>query len=217
MIERVDRAAKRILDCSIALVVLLALGPLWLVIAALIRLTSSGPAVFRMRNVVGKDGRQFTMLKFRTMYQDNDDRVHREAFARFARGEALADVAEAGARRPVYKLVDDPRVTPVGRMLRKTGLDEIPQLLNVLAGQMSIVGPRPSRDYEYQHYTPDQRRRFSVLPGITGLHQVTARSAVPFDEMVRLDLQYVDTRSVWLDLGIMARTARVLVRGRGAY
>ena len=208
---------KRWLDLTIAAIVIVLLAPIWVVIGVLVRLTSPGPALFRMKGVIEKDGRRFTLYKFRTMEQNSDAGIHKEAFGRFAQGQALSMMNRNGVFVPVYKVVDDPRITPFGRLLRKTGLDEIPQLLNVIRGEMSIVGPRPSQDYEYQYYNDQQRRRFTVLPGITGLHQVTARSEVPFDEMVRLDLQYIDTRSVWLDLGIMLKTAWVMVRGRGAY
>ena len=208
---------KRSLDLTIATTVLVLFAPIWMVIALLVPLTSPGPALFCLRGQVGKDGRRFTMYKFRTMEQNSDAGIHKEAFGRFAQGQALSVMNRNGVSVPVYKMVDDPRVTPFGRFLRKTGLDEIPQLLNVMRGEMSIVGPRPSQDYEYPYYNEQQRRRFTVLPGITGLHQVTARGEVAFDEMVRLDLQYVDTRSVWLDLGIMAKTAWVVLRGRGAY
>lgn len=207
---------KRALDLIVAILVLVLLAPLWLLIAAIIRLSSPGPALFRMKGVVGKDGRRFTMLKFRTMYVNSDPAIHKEAFRKFAQGEPVS-VVGGDQTKPVYKLVNDPRVTPFGRLLRKSGLDEIPQLLNVLRGEMSVVGPRPCQDYEYPYYNEQQRRRFSVVPGITGLHQVSARSDVPFDEMVRLDLQYVDERSVWLDLSIMARTLGVLFRRQGAY
>jgi lipopolysaccharide/colanic/teichoic acid biosynthesis glycosyltransferase len=208
---------KRGLDVTIAATVLVLFAPLWAVIGAVIRLTSPGPALFRMKGVFGKDGRRFTMYKFRTMRVSSDVGIHKDAFKRFAEGRPVSVKNENGVAVPVYKVVDDPRVTRVGRLLRKTGLDEVPQLLNVLRGEMSIVGPRPSQDYEYAYYNEQQRRRFSVLPGITGLHQVTARSNVPFDEMVRLDLEYVDTRSTWLDLRIMAKTVWVALTGRGAY
>ena len=208
---------KRVLDVAIAVAALVLLAPLWVAIGAAIRLTSSGPALYRMREVVGKDARRFTMYKFRTMRADGDASIHKEAFRRFAAGRAVSVEERKGVSVPVYKVVDDPRVTPFGRLLRKTGLDEVPQLWNVLRGEMSIVGPRPSQDYEYPYYNEQQRRRFTVMPGITGLHQVTARSNVPFDEMVRLDLQYVDTRSTWLDLRIMAKTVWVALTGRGAY
>jgi lipopolysaccharide/colanic/teichoic acid biosynthesis glycosyltransferase len=205
------------LDVTIAAVALTLFAPLWVIIAAAIRGTSPGPVLYRLRGQVGKDERRFTMYKFRTMRANSDRSIHKDAFRRFAEGQAVSVEEKKGVRVPVYKVVDDPRVTPLGRFLRKTGLDEVPQLLNVLRGEMSIVGPRPSQDYEYPYYNDQQRRRFTVLPGITGLHQVTARSNVPFDEMVRLDLEYVDTRSTWLDIRIMAKTVWVALTGRGAY
>lgn len=207
---------KRILDIVVASAVLVLGSPLWLAIAAAVKLTTPGPALFRMR-VVGRDGYRFTMYKFRSMRQDGDPAIHRDAFARFARGEALSTVHDGDREIAVYKLAVDRRVTPVGRLLRKTGLDEIPQFFNVLRGEMSVVGPRPAQEYEYEYYGPEQRRRFAVLPGITGLHQVAGRSRVAFDEMVRLDLTYVDNRSLGGDLVIIARTAWVMLRGRGAY
>jgi lipopolysaccharide/colanic/teichoic acid biosynthesis glycosyltransferase len=209
--------AKRILDLTVAAATLILLSPLWAAIALVIRLTSPGPALFRMRNVVGKQGQRFTMFKFRTMVNNNDDRRHREAFANFAKGQPLATVEVGGVATPVFKLVADPRVTRLGAILRKTGLDEIPQLLNVLRGEMSIVGPRPAQEHEFPFYSGDRQRRFEVLPGITGLHQVKGRSRVPFDEMVRLDLEYVDSRTLWMDLRIMAATVWVMLTGKGAY
>ncbi len=208
---------KRLLDVTIALVALALLSPLWAAIAIAIRLTSPGPALYRQQRVVGKGGREFTVYKFRTMHNNNNDEIHKRAIARFVDGQPLSPVKENGVRRVVYKLVDDPRTTPLGKILRKTGLDEVPQFINVLRGEMSIVGPRPPLCYEYEHYTDREKQRLTVLPGITGLYQVTGRSEVTFQQMVDLDLEYIARRSLRLDLWIMARTPWVMLTGKGAY
>jgi lipopolysaccharide/colanic/teichoic acid biosynthesis glycosyltransferase len=185
---------------------LVLLSPAWIVIAAVIRATSPGPALFT-RMVVGKDGRTFTYYKFRTM-REGDDMHHRQWLREFViRDSAYADGA--------YKVRNDPRITAVGRFLRRTSLDEVPQLLNVLVGEMSIVGPRPPIEFEYGLYDDAAKRRLAVKPGITGLYQVSARSRVPFSEMLRLDLDYIERRSIWLDLWIMVQTPVVMVTGRG--
>jgi lipopolysaccharide/colanic/teichoic acid biosynthesis glycosyltransferase len=208
---------KRMQDVSMAIIALLLLSPLWLLIGLVIRLTSDGPAIHRQKNVIGRYGRPFTLYKFRTMYVNIDDAQHREAIARFVEGKALDVIEKDGKEVPVYKLTRDPRVTPVGRFLRKTGLDEIPQLINVLRGELALVGPRPPLDYEYERYTNRHKRRLEVLPGITGLYQVTARSQVPFERMIEIDLDYVQRRSYWFDLKIMLLTPWVLITGKGAY
>jgi lipopolysaccharide/colanic/teichoic acid biosynthesis glycosyltransferase len=178
----------------------------------------------------------FDFFKFRTMKHNSDDRVHREFAANFIRGNGndLVWNGENGACRrgslggndtpsdhltndQVYKLTRDPRITGIGRFLRRTSLDELPQLINVLRGEMSIVGPRPPVVYELEHYQEWHKRRLGAKPGITGLWQVSGRSSVPFDEMVQLDLYYIDHRSTSMDLGIMARTLPVMIKGDGAY
>ncbi len=209
--------AKRMVDVTIALLVLALFLPLWVVIAVAIRLTTSGPAFYCQRRVVGKGGREFTVYKFRTMYHNNDDTLHKHAIARFIDGQPLAVVEKNGAQVPVYKLVRDPRVTPLGRILRKTGLDEVPQFINVLRGDMSVVGPRPPLYYEYVHYDARQRHRLDVLPGITGLYQVTARSRATFEEMIEIDLSYIRRRSPWLDTKIILFTPWVMLTGKGAH
>lgn len=214
---RIYEAIKRVLDLFIALVVLVVFAPLWALIAIAVRLTSSGAALYRQQRVVGKGGREFTVYKFRTMYQNNDDTLHKQAIARFVDGQPLNVVEKNGVEVPVYKLTRDPRVTPFGRILRKTGLDEVPQFINVLRGEMSIVGPRPPLYYEYERYTEWHNRRLDVLPGITGLYQVTARSQVTFEDMVRLDLEYIKCRSLWLDLKIILMTPWVMITGKGAH
>lgn len=196
--------AKRLLDIVGATVGLLILGPLVMLPAAVaIRLTSPGPILFRQRRS-GLHGRLFTMYKFRTMV-DNAEmlRVELEAF-----NEAAG---------PVFKMKQDPRVTPVGRYLRRTSIDELPQLWNVLKGDMSLVGPRPPIPSEVSKYDPWHRRRLSMKPGLTCLWQISGRSNVGFDQWMKLDLQYIDNWSLWLDLKILARTVPVVLSGLGAH
>jgi lipopolysaccharide/colanic/teichoic acid biosynthesis glycosyltransferase len=214
---RFYECVKRVLDMVIALLVLGVFAPLWILIALLVRLTSPGPALYCQRRVVGKGGNEFAVYKFRTMYQNNDDTLHKHAIMRFLDGQHLDVVGENGVEKPVYKLAHDPRITPLGRILRKTGLDEIPQFFNVLRGTMSVVGPRPPLYYEYEHYTEQEKQRLSVLPGITGWYQVKARSAVPFKEMINLDLEYIQKRSLRFDLKIILITPWVMITGKGAH
>lgn len=207
----VYEVAKRAIDIAVALFVLVAFGALWVLIALAIKLTSPGPVLYAGR-AVGRYGREFTYYKFRTMYHNCDDSGHRRFLEAFVQG---GGAVEADGR-PIYKYANDPRVTPLGRILRRTSLDEIPQFINVLRGEMSVVGPRPPVPYEYALYQPRHRLRLLVKPGITGLYQVSARSQVPFEEMVRIDLEYIARRSLWLDLSIMLRTIPVMLTGRGA-
>jgi lipopolysaccharide/colanic/teichoic acid biosynthesis glycosyltransferase len=210
----VRAAVKRSLDVVISLVLLLGLAPLFLLIAALVKWSSSGPIVFRQLRS-GHLTKPFTMLKFRTMYRDADHRVHREFVSSFikADGGARDQVGRSG----VFKLTNDPRVTPVGRWLRSTSLDELPQLWNVLRGDMSLVGPRPPLPYELEQYQPWHRRRvLEAKPGITGIWQVAGRSRTTFDEMVRLDLRYAARCSLWADLKILLATPAAVVSRRGA-
>lgn len=211
-------AVKRVLDLLIASLVLLCLWPLWLAIGAAVRFSSPGPVLFRA-DAVGLRGRPFLCLKFRTMHVDADDSHHRAWIEKYVKENQPYTVRldDQGRKRRVFKVVDDPRVTSVGRFLRRTGLDEVPQLINVLRGEMSIVGPRPPRVFEYAHYTEYQKRRLDVLPGITGLYQVTARAQASFDEMLRIDLDYISRRSLRLDLAIMARTVPVMLFGHGGF
>jgi lipopolysaccharide/colanic/teichoic acid biosynthesis glycosyltransferase len=205
---RAELLAKRALDLVGGLALCLLLLPLMGVVAILIKTTSPGPVFFRQQRV-GRYGRRFTFLKFRSMVTSNDPAVHREYMERFITGKQESSV---------YKMTDDARVTPIGRFLRKTSIDELPQLFNVLAGDMSLVGPRPPIPYEVDCYEVWHRRRLlHVKPGITGLWQVSARSKVGFDDMVRLDLQYVRTWSLWLDIKILLKTPSVVLAGYGAY
>jgi lipopolysaccharide/colanic/teichoic acid biosynthesis glycosyltransferase len=210
-------------------------APLFLVIAAAIKLNSPGP-VFFVQQHVGLGGRVFDFYKFRTMVHNADDAVHREFSRDFIRGNDEGHPGNGnghghgnghangngngnghGNGAKVFKLTSDPRVTAIGTFLRRTSLDELPQLLNVLRGDMSLVGPRPPVVYELEHYLDWHKRRLSIRPGLTGLWQVSGRSSVPFDEMVLLDLYYIEHRSTWMDLRIMARTLPVMLTGNGAY
>lgn len=203
------RALKRAVDIAGSLAALVLLTPLLAVLAAAIKLTSKGPVLFRQKRV-GLDGAPFTFLKFRSMYIDRSELQHREYVTRL-----IAGTAEAQGN--TFKLANDPRVTPVGRFLRRTSLDELPQFVNVLLGSMSLVGPRPAIPYEVDCYTPWHKRRFlGIKPGITGLWQVEGRSRTRFDDMVRMDLRYARTWSLWMDLKIMLRTPRAMWSGEGA-
>lgn len=197
------RIAKRALDLAVALLGLVALSWLFLVVALLVKLTSRGPVLFRQIRA-GLGGRPFCILKFRSMRVD----------AAAARG-SLASLNEMAG--PVFKMRDDPRITPFGRFLRRSSLDELPQLLNVLAGQMSLVGPRPLPLEEAQHLPSEFQRRHDVPPGLTGLWQVCGRNNLPYAEMMRLDLEYVDRCSFWLDLRLLLATIPAVLTGRGAF
>jgi len=195
---------KQVIDMVGAAALLLMMSPFFLAIAAAIRASSKGPIFFRQERC-GLHGRAFTMLKFRSMVT-NAEQLQAEL-------NALNEMAG-----PVFKVSNDPRVTPIGKFLRKTSLDELPQLLNVLLGEMSLVGPRPLPVYEVERFDdPSHRRRLSVKPGITCLWQVSGRNNVrDFREWVRLDLEYIDNWSIWLDLKILFRTIPVVLVGTGA-
>ncbi|MGH9356742.1 MAG: sugar transferase, partial [Terriglobia bacterium] len=211
------RIVKRSMDLSATLALLIFLSPAMAVIAAAIKLTSRGPVFFRQKRQ-GQYGRAFTFFKFRSMYVNNDPAVHQEYVKQFISGTASQNPSGENGGLSVYKLTDDPRITPCGRFLRRTSLDELPQLFNVLAGQMSLVGPRPPLPYELASYEAWHRRRLlEAKPGITGLWQVSGRSKTKFDEMVRLDLRYAKTWSLALDLKILLRTPRAVFSGEGAY
>ena len=212
--RRSARLVKRALDITATSLGLLALSPLLLVIAALVKLTSKGPVLFRQARI-GEFGNPFTFLKFRSMYLNNDSAAHKEYVTQFIAGKAEK---KAAGDTTVFKLTNDPRITRVGRFLRKTSLDELPQLFNVLSGKMSLIGPRPPLPYEFECYEPWHRRRvIEVKPGITGLWQVNGRSRTSFDEMVRLDLRYARKWSLWLDLKILMQTPGAVFSGDGAY
>jgi lipopolysaccharide/colanic/teichoic acid biosynthesis glycosyltransferase len=209
------RILKRMMDLAGSLCALAILAPVFLIVAAAIRMTSEGPVFFRQRRM-GQHGKAFVFLKFRSMYVNNDAGVHREYVQQLIAGKAAKHADGTGDG--VYKLTRDPRVTRVGAFLRKTSLDEIPQFLNVLKGEMSLVGPRPPVPYEVEAYDIWHRRRLlEAKPGITGLWQVCGRSRVKFDDMVRLDLRYARTWSPWMDIKILARTPGAVVLGEGAH
>ena len=205
-------AAKRTLDIAGSAACLLAFGPVFLCVAAAVKLTSTGPVFFRQQRV-GEAGRPFTMFKFRTMQVNADPRIHQEYVEKFIQANQPA----TSGKEAVFKLVNDPRVTPVGDFLRRSSLDELPQFWNVLRGEMSLVGPRPPLPYEVARYKQWHRRRvLEAKPGITGLWQVTGRSRTTFDEMVRLDLRYARNVSVWTDLKILLATPKAVLSGKGA-
>jgi exopolysaccharide biosynthesis polyprenyl glycosylphosphotransferase len=206
------RGTKRISDIAIASLTLALLSPFWLLIALLIKFDSKGP-VFYTQERVGMDGRIFVVYKFRTMRVDADSDIHREYQRKFIAGDAEANVGDD--KRPAYKLRNDPRITRVGRVLRRLSLDEVPQLFNVLRGDMSIVGPRPPIPYEVEAYEVRHRRRLDMKPGLTGLWQVSGRNRLPFEEMVKLDLFYIENWSLLFDLKIVLRTVIVMLRGDG--
>jgi lipopolysaccharide/colanic/teichoic acid biosynthesis glycosyltransferase len=209
--RKISLFVKRSLDIAGSSLALIVGIPIFAAIAVAVKLTSKGPVLFQQKRV-GQYGKRFTFLKFRSMYVANDPAIHQEFV------KSLIAGATNSAEKPVYKLTNDPRITPIGRFLRKTSFDELPQFLNVIGGEMSLVGPRPPIPYEVEVYDIWHRRRLlEVKPGITGLWQVTGRSRTKFDDMVRLDLQYARSWSVWLDLKILWRTPRAVLKGDGAY
>jgi lipopolysaccharide/colanic/teichoic acid biosynthesis glycosyltransferase len=221
---RLFSGIKRVMDIVGGTLILILCFPAFLIIALAIKASSEGPAFFRQRRV-GQYGKPFTFLKFRSMYVDNDPGVHREYVTQLIAGEAQRHPTNGngngngnGDGCGIYKLTNDARVTRVGAFLRCTSLDELPQLLNVIRGEMSLVGPRPALPYEVAAYQTWHRRRvLEVKPGITGLWQVSGRCRVKFDEAVRLDLRYAKNWSPWLDIKILWRTPRAVWSGEGAY
>ncbi|HEY7446718.1 MAG TPA: sugar transferase [Vicinamibacterales bacterium] len=210
---KVNDRFKRWLDIVGSVALLVGLSPLFLLIACAVKLRSPGPVFYRQVRI-GHEMKPFTMLKFRTMHVGADPTIHQQYVSRFIRqGFQAEDLGEHG----LFKLTDDARVTRVGRFLRKTSLDELPQFWNVLRGEMSLVGPRPPLAYEVEHYEAWHLRRLvEAKPGITGLWQVTGRSTTTFDEMVRLDLRYARSRSVRADLQILLATPGAVIAGKGA-
>ena len=206
------RILKRTFDLVVSALAIVLLFPLWLLIALLIKLDSKGP-VFYTQERVGMDGRLFLLYKFRTMQAGADSQLHREYQQAFIAGRAEANLGDDS--KPTYKLLADPRITRIGRVLRRTSLDEVPQLLNVLSGDMSVVGPRPPIPYEVEAYELWHRKRLDMKPGLTGLWQVSGRNRLPFEEMVRLDLFYIENWSLLLDLKIIFRTGFVMIGGQG--
>ena len=213
--NRLSRAMKRGMDVLGSALLLTILSPVFLVIAAVIKLSSEGPVLFRQQRI-GEHGTAFTFLKFRSMYVNNDASEHKEYVRKLIAGQA-AKQPTSSAAEGVFKLTNDCRVTPVGNFLRRTSLDELPQFLNVLKGDMSLVGPRPPVPYEVEAYATWHRRRLlEAKPGITGLWQVHGRSRVGFDDMVRLDLRYARNCSPLLDLKILLLTPKAVIAGNGA-
>jgi exopolysaccharide biosynthesis polyprenyl glycosylphosphotransferase len=209
-------AIKRIMDIVGSALALLLFFPILLAIAIAIKLTSKGPVFFRQKRV-GQYGEQFVFLKFRSMHVNNDASVHKAFVKKLIAGSAESQPAN-GNSNGVYKLTKDSRITRVGGFLRRSSLDELPQFINVLKGEMSLVGPRPAIAYEVEAYDIWHRRRvLEAKPGITGLWQVNGRSRIKFDDMVRLDLRYAKTWSPWMDLKILLRTPVAVVFGDGAY
>ncbi len=209
------RAIKRSMDVWGSLLLLIVLSPVFFLIAAAIKLTSRGPVLFRQQRI-GEHGTPFTFLKFRSMHVNNDASQHKEYVRKLIAGQASKQPAN-GEGEGIFKLTNDPRITPVGNFLRRTSLDELPQFLNVLRGDMSLVGPRPPVPYEVEAYATWHRRRLlEAKPGITGLWQVQGRSRVGFDDMVRLDLRYARNCSPWLDLKILWQTPKAVIEGNGA-
>jgi len=213
--RKASKAVKRLIDITGSLSALLIFAPVMAVIAALVKLTSPGPVLFKQQRV-GHHGRSFSFWKFRSMECNNNQAIHEE-FVKTLIGNHNGAAQQPNDGQQAYKITNDPRVTPIGRFLRRTSLDELPQFFNVLVGDMSLVGPSPPIPYEVKYYDAWHRRRvLAAKPGITGLWQVTGRSRVGFDDMVRLDLRYALSWSLWLDLKILLQTPRAVLGGEGA-
>lgn len=214
--QRTVLIVKRTVDILGSSIMLILLAPLFFVIALAIKISSRGPVFYRQQRV-GRYGQTFIFLKFRSMIMNNDCNVHKDFVTQLIASK-LGETARQESSSGIYKLTNDKRITRVGKVLRRTSLDELPQFLNVLKGEMSLVGPRPPIPYELAAYQTWHRQRLlAVKPGITGLWQVMGRSSVRFDEMVRLDLRYASTWTPWLDLKILLRTPGAVIRGSGAY
>ncbi|MGV7223929.1 MAG: sugar transferase, partial [Nitrospinales bacterium] len=203
---------KHTFDAVIGLLLFIVCLPIVAIIAIAIKADTKGPVFYRPR-VVGKNGTLFNMFKFRTMIPDSDPGVHREYVTKLIQGE----IGASGTDDQILKITDDPRITRVGKLLRKLSLDELPQILNVVKGEMSLVGPRPCLMYEYELYQDWHKKRTRVRPGITGLWQVSGRSNVTFDDMILLDLYYVYNRSFLMDFNTLYETVFVVMQRKGAY
>jgi exopolysaccharide biosynthesis polyprenyl glycosylphosphotransferase len=219
--DRFYSVCKRVFDVAFSIIALILALPLLLIVALWVGLDSGRPILFRQTRV-GKGGRPFTFYKFRTMYHNADPEIHRRYVQSLIRQQVETAAVSEGQRQDqgqeggFFKLAKDPRITRVGIFLRRTSLDELPQFFNVLKGDMSLVGPRPPLPYEVQEYQDWHLARLQVLPGITGLWQVRGRSRVTFDEMVRMDIDYIHQRSLWLDLKILILTVPAVLAGHGA-
>jgi undecaprenyl-phosphate galactose phosphotransferase len=203
---------KHSLDAVIVLPAFIVLLPIFLLIGILIKLDSHGPVFYRSK-AVGKGGRAFTMYKFRSMRIESDHEIHKDYVARLING----NISEESGKGGVFKVADDPRITRVGKFLRKFSLDELPQLINIVKGEMSLVGPRPCLPYEYEMYKDWHKKRLSIRPGLTCIWQVAGRSAVSFQDLVLLDLYYIYNRSILMDMNIMYETIFAVFGKRGAY
>lgn len=222
------QALKRVLDLSVCMTVLVLLGPILLMIALIIKLDSPGPVIFVQERLGSRrvvrhgrvqwEARPFSFYKFRTMWSDADDKLHKEYVAAYMSGDEsrMSELQPDAETATSYKLNHDPRVTRVGRVLRATSLDELPQIWNVIIGDMSLVGPRPPMLYEAAEYGAEHRLRLAALPGITGWWQVNGRCETTFEEMVQLDKEYIDRQSIWLDLKILLLTIPAILSQRGA-
>jgi lipopolysaccharide/colanic/teichoic acid biosynthesis glycosyltransferase len=207
---------RRTVDLVFAIALIVLFSPILIAVAVAVRLDSRGPALFRQRRV-GYREREFTLYKFRSMRVDADPRGHQEYVTALIKGESSApDPAPDGGHETLYKVAVDNRITPVGRWIRRWSLDELPQLFNVLLGDMTLVGPRPAIPYEVAEYPSWYLQRFSVKPGLTGLWQVSGRSERTYEEMVRLDIDYTERRSLGLDLSILLRTPWTVLSRKGA-
>lgn len=201
--SKLELLFKRCFDLLIVFLALIGTFPLLIITSVAIRLDSTGPIIFKQTRL-GKGGKPFTCYKFRSMYVDAEER----------KAELMP---RNDADGPLFKMQNDPRITRVGSIIRKRSIDELPQLFNIIKGDMSIVGPRPPLPQEVEQYTELQLRRLDVVPGLTGLQQISGRSNLKFDEWIQLDLQYIDKQSLWLDIVIMCKTISVVLLGRGAY
>lgn len=210
--NRLSMVVKKVIDFGGSFLLLLLFSPIFLAVAVAIKLTSAGPVFFRQERL-GLNGEPFNLYKFRSMYLSSDDKDHKDYIQKY-----ICQQKNAAVEPGIFKLTNDLRITAVGKWLRKTSFDELPQLINVLKGEMSLVGPRPPILYECALYdTWHKRRLLSCKPGITGLWQVVGRSRTTFDEMVRLDLKYISDWSLWLDLKILLKTPKAVFGGKGAY
>jgi exopolysaccharide biosynthesis polyprenyl glycosylphosphotransferase len=209
-----QRLYKRVFDVISTSLIFCVIWPLMLMVALWVKLDSPGPIFYRQKRI-GENGHPFYMLKFRSMRTDTDDKIHREHIARLIKENLSLANQPAGPTKSL-KMQNDPRVTRVGRFIRRTSIDELPQLLNVLWGEMSLVGPRPPIPYEVEMYQNWHMRRLQAIPGVTGLWQVQGRNRVSFDEMVRMDIDYIEHQSLWLDIKLLLRTPLALLNGQGA-